>query len=104
MTKDFEEFWHIYPRKKGKGAAMQSFEKARKIASLDAIIQGVELLVREIKYLGTELQFVPHASTWLNQRRWEDDYEVAPTREESEARRESNLALLEEARKRWGMG
>jgi hypothetical protein len=23
--------------------------------------------------LGTELQFIPHPATWLNQRRWEDD-------------------------------
>lgn len=30
-------------------------------------------------------KFVPHASTWLNQRRWEDDLEkVAPARPKTE--------------------
>ena len=34
-----------------------------------------------IRWKETEIQYVPHASTWLNQKRWEDELEPLPKKE-----------------------
>jgi hypothetical protein len=72
----FLEFWEAYPRKVGKGAAWSAW-KSRKCASLkDDILQSVEAHKPEWSQLETRL--IPHPSTFLNQRRWEDEIETAP--------------------------
>ena len=71
----FDRFWSLYPKRVGsnpKAVARQKFLRA--VASgVDAelIIAGAKAYTRELdKKVGTE--FVAMASTWLNQRRWED--------------------------------
>lgn len=67
----FEEFWKLYPRKLARKKAEESFKKAVKVVDSKDIIAGLK------KYLtvwaGKEHDFIPHASTWLNQHRWEDE-------------------------------
>lgn len=70
----FDEFWRAYPRTEGKKAARRSWEKM----SADEQRQAVEALVDHLQHwhgTGTERQFIPHASTWLNGRRWEDEFD-----------------------------
>jgi len=67
---DFEAWWKIYPRKIGKFAAKKSFTKAVTILGIPELMLAVENFSRSV--LGQEKEFIPHASTWLNQRRWED--------------------------------
>lgn len=76
----FEEFWKLYPRKVGKAKAMSTYfnlMRGEKDPALSKkIIQGLE---RSLKVWATEKrekQYVPHATTWLNQRRWEDEDET----------------------------
>jgi hypothetical protein len=66
----FEAFWDAYPRKVGKKAASTAFEKARKIATVQAICTGAARY-RDDPNLPPE-EFRPHATTWLNEGRWED--------------------------------
>lgn len=69
-TNNFETFWELYPRKVGRGAAEKAFTKAVAKSSSEVILQGA------ISYANSkalpEMQFIPHASTWLNQERWLD--------------------------------
>lgn len=37
-------------------------------------MQGVDYYIDEIKHKGTDKQYIAHASTWLNQQRWDDEY------------------------------
>lgn len=72
----FDEFWKIYPRKIGKGAARKAFAKAaQSIGDTEIIIKAAkeykEICVSQSK----DPKFIPHASTWLNQERWEDEIE-----------------------------
>jgi len=71
MVKEFEEFWKHYPRKVGKSAAAKSFLKA-----VDEIEVG-ELLEQVVKFAQDPnlppQQYIPHASTWLNEGRWNDE-------------------------------
>jgi len=64
----FDEFWSKYPRKVAKKAARLAYQRALKIATHSEIMEGV----RGIQF--TELQFCPHAATWLNGERWGDEY------------------------------
>lgn len=68
----FAEFWMAYPRKVGKGAAERAWATARKLADPQSILAAV----RSYGW-PTDAQFIPHAATWLNQKRWTDE---APTR------------------------
>jgi hypothetical protein len=66
-----EELFQLYPRKVGKGAAVKAIAKAlvgTPFVDLKAAVQEYA----EAK-AGEDPQFIPHPSTWFNERRWEDD-------------------------------
>jgi len=74
-SKEFSEFWDLYPRKIAKGNADKAWLKAVKAAKPEDIITGLK---KQLPVLKTkEADFIPHAATWLNGCRWED--EVATT-------------------------
>lgn len=71
---DFDTFWSLYPRRIGKGAAQKAWNRA-----VDAMKVNPELIVQGAKAYaaakrGTDIQYVAHPSTWLNQQRWLDDH------------------------------
>ena len=68
----FEQFWQQYPKKVGKLTAKRSWEKL----SQENQQKALEAIVEHRKYWsakGTDWEFIPHASTWLNQERFEDE-------------------------------
>lgn len=75
LDSEFDGFWGAYPRKVGKQAARKAYRAARKVASLDAIAAGLRAQLPDLRT--RDLHLVPHPSTWLNQRRWEDDPRAA---------------------------
>ena len=62
----FDQFWSLYPRKTSKQSASKAFAKL-KDEDQQAAINNISRLYSE-----TPVQFVPHAATYLNQGRWED--------------------------------
>ncbi len=70
-TKDFDDWWNVYPRKAG--SKNKAFTIYKKI--IDKEIDKDELYSKTIKYKqsvhGTEQRFIPHPTTWLNGKRWE---------------------------------
>lgn len=67
----FEEWWSVYPKKKGKGQARMAYKSALKKATHDELMSAVRLFAEATK--ATDQQFIPHGSTWLNGERWLDD-------------------------------
>lgn len=72
-TQDFEEFWKAYPRKDGKAAAFLSYRRCRSKGCKAGL-----MLIRAKQFSESDVgmgeeQFIPHASTWLNQLRFMDD-------------------------------
>lgn len=69
----FSRFWADYPRKTAKADARKAFAKAwRKLPDfqeLDTLCGGLE----RAKAAWTDAQFIPHAATWLNGERWQDE-------------------------------
>lgn len=78
-SEDFDAFWRVYPLKVAKGAAAKVFEEAvRAGVPVETIINGVRRMVAayaQIRGKGAFCPNYPHPTTWLNQRRWESDYE-----------------------------
>ena len=61
-----------YVRKEARGPARKAFEKARKIASLEELIEGRKRYTAEKR--GTDKQFIKLAATWLNGECWADEF------------------------------
>lgn len=75
----FEKFWAIYPRKNGKGQSLTAWENLCKKKPKDRPTwRAIKTAVRaqKISQQWADPQFIPYASTWLNQNRWLDDPSV----------------------------
>ena len=71
----FEEFWQAYPRKVAVGAARKAYAKALARTQHDEIMFGLSQQLPAMQ--AKEKQYIPHAATWLNQERYDDDPEPA---------------------------
>jgi hypothetical protein len=73
-TPNFESFWKTYPRKIGKGSAFKAYNNIKEPRpSLQIILSSIEEHNKSDQWKTKE--FIPHPTTWLNQRRWEDELE-----------------------------
>lgn len=70
-TQEFKDFWTLYPRKVGKGAAWKAW-KAMKPPH-GTVLSAVSSQAKSKEWMKDGGQYIPHPSTWLNQRRWEDE-------------------------------
>jgi hypothetical protein len=70
----FGEFWMLYPRKVGgKAIAEAKFIAAAKSVGIEPIMTGLRAYADHWRAAETEERFIPHPTTWLQQRRWTDD-------------------------------
>jgi hypothetical protein len=69
----FNEFWSSYPRQQNKALALKSWKRIP-VSLHEQIIADVKLRTKEHKQWQNR-DYIPHASTYLNQRRWEDKIE-----------------------------
>ena len=74
----FDEFWDIYPRKKGKQKAKETYTRLTKARPElhGQIITGLRKQLPELKERAA--QFVPYPATWLSQERWNDEPDSNP--------------------------
>ena len=79
----FDIFWQAYPRKVNKQAAQKAFDKLKPSVELfKAIMSGLANHKKSKQWVKDGGQFIPHASTWLNGKRWEDELEQAPAQQQ----------------------
>ena len=70
----FSVFWQEYPKKVGKGYAFECFKKIKPTKELvDIMIEAIKKQKKSDMWKRDKGQYIPHPSTWLNQKRWEDD-------------------------------
>lgn len=70
---DFESFWKFYPRKVSKSEALKAWNKINPDQQLiTSICAGLAKYLGSADWAKDDGQFIPHASTWLNQARWND--------------------------------
>lgn len=77
----FETFWIAYPPREGVRTGKQAARAAwKRVSEADVapLMAALERLKRTKQWTRDDGKFIPHASTFLNQRRWEDDPAPAP--------------------------
>ena len=70
----FDAFWSAYPRHTARATAEKAFEKLAPSADLlDEIVAAVRAQACWPAWQRDGGAYIPHAATWLNGRRWEDE-------------------------------
>jgi len=70
----FAKFWRAYPNKASRQRAQKAFVKLRPTGELlNDILHAVERCKTTPKWQKNRGQFIEHAATFLNERRWEDE-------------------------------
>lgn len=67
----FNSFWSNYPRKIGKSSAGKAWQKHK--PPLDVVLEAIEKQKDSDQWSKDNGQFIPHPTTWLNGKRWEDE-------------------------------
>ena len=80
-TENFDAFWSAYPRKEAKAKAEQLWAQKHCDKHAAVIMQHVEEMKMSRQW---QEGFVPHASTYLNQRRWEDAVDSGSSMDDSQ--------------------
>ncbi|MBT9164689.1 MAG: hypothetical protein DDT23_00693 [candidate division WS2 bacterium] len=71
---DFDLFWKTYPKKVNKAYAIKVWNKLKPSQELtNTIISAVEKAKKSVEWRKDKGQFIPHPSTYLNNKRWEDE-------------------------------
>lgn len=70
----FDLFWQQYPRKESKERARKAWAQLQPDdANRERILSALEVQKRSDAWKREGGRYVPHASSWLNGRRWEDE-------------------------------
>jgi uncharacterized protein YdaU (DUF1376 family) len=77
ISSDFDIFWQEYPKKVGKEAARKSWYKIR--PNLQDVLKTLAWQKESKQWFEKGGQFVPNASTYLNQHRFLDEQSVSVT-------------------------
>ena len=76
----FERFWKLYPRKRDKLKALRAWDKLkadRKLMQTMSAALKAQMATEE--WQRDNGRAIPYPSTWINNRRWEDELEQSPT-------------------------
>lgn len=96
----FEIFWKLYPRKTAKYLAKKIWLK---VIAEEGLFQRImdSLDIHKIGKSWNEKQgiYIPHAATWINQKRWED-HEPVKLSPENEKKLERRISELEAIKQR----
>ena len=81
-----DEFWSAYPRKDAKANARKAFRKVSEELLRETILPDLERRKGSEQWTKNGGAFIPHASTYINQKRWEDP--IIKTQKRNYAERE----------------
>lgn len=70
VTDDFENWYAVFPKHVGRGAALRAYRGARKKADPLVLLAGARQAAAQ--YAQSDPKFIPHPATWLNGERWLD--------------------------------
>lgn len=70
----FDAFYALYPKHKNKAAALNAWKKLKPNAELQEVMAKAIMAQKQSPEWNKDGgQYIPYPSTWLNQRRWEDE-------------------------------
>lgn len=70
---EFEEFWALYPRAEGKGAAWRVWKRIKPDGELrEKMRVAIAWQATSEQWTKEHGKYIPHFATWLNKARWDD--------------------------------
>lgn len=72
ICEGFERFWNVYPRKENKKKALGLWRNKKLDSLTDAIVADVQHRISKHEQWKNP-KFIPHATTYLNGERWNDE-------------------------------
>lgn len=73
----FEKFYKMYPKKVKKQNVKKWFEKNKPSNELfSSMLSSLEQFRASAEWQKDGGQYIPYPSSWLNQKRWEDEFEI----------------------------
>ena len=80
VADQFTSFWQAYPRKESRMDALKAFNKLSVDEQTTATQSVIEWFARRTDWIRADgSDFRPHASSWLNQKRWTELTEITIT-------------------------
>lgn len=80
VPESFIFFWKEYPKRVGRTAAMKAWSKLSPSADLvTEIMAALQKHKENNEWTKNNGQYIPHPTTWLNGRRWEDELSEGKT-------------------------
>lgn len=76
----FEEFWKAYPRHDAKQTALKAFRKVSEKLLRETILPDLEKRKTSEQWTKDNGAYIPHAATYINQQRWQDQITKSRTR------------------------
>lgn len=70
----FPEFWAVYPKKKARDKAAAAFAKVTE--PVEVLIAAVKRAKESDDWQKDRGKYIPHAATWLNGKRWQDEEQI----------------------------
>lgn len=81
LKASFDRFWMVYPRRVKRVKALAAWRRLAPDAALEAVIlAAVEAQARSDQWTRDGGAFIPHPTTWLEARRWEDEVPAPASR------------------------
>lgn len=77
---EFIELFKVYPKQVGETEAYKAYVKARKVVTLEIIVDGVSRYLEYLNKNNTDLKYVKKFSNWLRDKCWNDQYNIAGLR------------------------
>lgn len=78
----FDQFWTAYPRKAAKQSALKAWAKLTlSNGDFEHILIALSTACQSDQWRNESGKYIPHAATWLNGKRWEDQPTVQPEEE-----------------------
>ncbi len=71
---EFERWWNLYLRKQGKGQAYKVWKRDKLDKRIDELLEKLEEQ-NKYQFSHTDIQYIPHPSTYLNGSRYDDEIE-----------------------------
>lgn len=74
----FNDFWKQYPKKVAKSKAKPIYERLATSSKKEKEIQeGLKKYLNKWRSEKTDIKYIPNPTTWLNQKRWEDEVVIS---------------------------
>lgn len=91
----FSRFWNLYPRHTKKAETIKAWDKLKPNRELcDVMSAAIRAQMQTEQWRRDGGRFIPHPSSWLNGRRWED--EISQTAQPAESDRSFSLDEIRE--------